>query len=113
MIYVDQVQNHGNKGHWCHMATDGSVDELHSFAQQIGLKREWFQEHRIVRHYDLKPSKRKLAVELGAIEVSSRELIDLCRIDIRPSHKGCSRKELVWRASWRGSCWNSRIATMM
>ena len=36
---------------WCHMATDGSFEELHAFAARLGLRRAWFQRD----HYDLPP----------------------------------------------------------
>lgn len=63
-------------GHrWCHMITDGPDDELHEFAQKIGLKRGWFQGD----HYDLVPSKRTLAVKLGAIEVEGRRIVEILR----------------------------------
>ena len=54
----------------CHMFTD-SVDlgELHEMAASIGMKRSWFQPHRIAPHYDLTPSRRAEAVRLGAVEV--------------------------------------------
>jgi len=42
MIYVDDLQDYPS-GRWCHMATDGELDELHVMAAKIGLKRSWFQ----------------------------------------------------------------------
>jgi hypothetical protein len=77
-IYIDSLQRYGT-GLWCHMATDGSLDELHAFAAKIGLKRAWFQDHARVPHYDLRPGKRLLAVKAGAIQVSSVELAQKCR----------------------------------
>lgn len=63
------------------MASDASRQELHEFAAHIGLKRAWFQEHPWVPHYDLTPSKRKLAVLHGAKEVEgAQELARLCRL---------------------------------
>ena len=56
-----QARQCGDK--WCHMwCDDGHEKELHAIAQQIGLKRSWFQEHRYCSHYDLVPSKRTLAL---------------------------------------------------
>lgn len=62
---------------WCHMVSDESEAELHAFAARLGLKRAWAQlrPHASAAHYDLVPAKRSLAVNLGAIEVSSRELV--------------------------------------
>ena len=76
-IYVDTIKRY-DSGEWCHMAVDGTLDELHEFAQRIGLKREWFQDHPVVKHYDLRASKRKLAIEHGAIEVSNCHLVAIC-----------------------------------
>ena len=60
---------------WCHMITDGDEEELHQLAEAIGMKRRWYQGD----HYDLTPSKRKLAVARGAVEIDVRELVDILR----------------------------------
>lgn len=63
------------QGHrWCHMMAD-TEQELLAFAERLGLKREWYQGD----HFDLLPSRRSRAVALGAIEVSSRDLVALRR----------------------------------
>lgn len=79
-IYVDGLRNYyflrgtGIPGLWCHMVTDGYLEELHLFAQKIGIHPRRFQNHPRHPHYDLMPIHRKLAVEHGAIEVNTREL---------------------------------------
>jgi len=79
-VYVDELRDYrsligrGLPGFWCHMVTDGSLDELHEFAGRIGISRRRFQNHPRHPHYDLLPSSRALAVALGAVEVSTREL---------------------------------------
>lgn len=55
----------------CHMYAD-SLEELHAMAKKIGLRREWFQNHPYLKHYDLTPSKRAMAVRFGAIEHNTR-----------------------------------------
>lgn len=62
---------------WSHMVSDVSEEELHAFAAKLGLRREWAQlrPKASAAHYDLIPSKRALAVRLGAIEVTARELV--------------------------------------
>ena len=55
---------------WCHLWTDGDIEELHTFAEKIGCRKSWFQNKKRFPHYDLVPSKRKLAIENGAIELS-------------------------------------------
>ena len=66
------------KGFWkgrpsCHLTTDGPIDDLHAFAQRIGLRRSWFQEHRLMPHYDLTEARRDAALRAGAVYVSGRE----------------------------------------
>jgi len=74
-VYVDELREHDTKLRWkvwCHMTAD-SDEELHEMADKIGMKREWFQpKPPLSNHYDLTPSRRKLAVKHGAIEEHSR-----------------------------------------
>ena len=66
MIFVDKFG---------HMISDVGVDELHSFALKIGLKREWLQDHPRHPHYDLTTTRMiKRAVENGAHLKSPLEL---------------------------------------
>jgi ribonuclease HI len=77
-IYVDDIQ-HYSTGPWCHMATNGTIDELHEFAQnEVGLKSEWFQPHGSLPHYDLRPIQRQKAIKAGAIEVNSFQILIIC-----------------------------------
>lgn len=55
----------------CHLMAD-TVDELHSMAKKIGLKRSWFQLGSRP-HYDLVEKKRDKAVLNGAIELNDRK----------------------------------------
>jgi hypothetical protein len=59
---------------WCHMIAD-SVAELHTMADQLGLRREWFQGD----HYDLVPSKRTQAIRRGAIPLKRRDFVTVLR----------------------------------
>ena len=59
----------------CHLTTDGELDDLHAFAARLGLRREWFQEHRLAPHYDLTGEKRALALALGAVAVPIRDQV--------------------------------------
>ncbi len=58
----------------CHMYAD-TLNELHTMAAKIGLKRSWFQTQSIVMHYDLVPSKRAHAIKLGAIEQDRHQCV--------------------------------------
>jgi hypothetical protein len=75
VILVDPLQHHAHVRFtvkdWCHMAVDGTFEELHAFAAQLGLPRSRFQGD----HYDLTPWIRERAVALGAVEVPTRELL--------------------------------------
>jgi hypothetical protein len=57
--------------HWCHMVSDVDFEELHAFAARLGIPRRGFQGD----HYDLPPHVRTRAVELGAVEVGTGELV--------------------------------------
>lgn len=84
-IYVDELQHWGWKLRGrtvqsCHMFTDSlDLEELHVFAERIGMKRAWFQQSRVSPHYDLTPSRRALAVSLGAIQLGRREACTVWR----------------------------------
>jgi len=57
-----------------HLVSDTSLEELHRFAESLGLWREWFQE-KSIPHYDLTGKVYDLALERGARLVSSREIV--------------------------------------
>ena len=73
-VYVDDPRHPLGRMKMCHMLAD-TVDELHDMAESLGLKLEWFQGD----HYDVSLAKRKLAVSMGAKEVTSRDLVELRR----------------------------------
>jgi hypothetical protein len=53
------------------MVSDVSLDELHTFAATLDIPRRGFHRD----HYDLPDTYREQAVKLGAVEVTSRELL--------------------------------------
>jgi len=56
---------------WCHLVSDESFDELHAFAQWLGVPERAFQGD----HYDIPEELREVAVAEGAREVSSRDVV--------------------------------------
>ena len=56
---------------WCHMVSDASLDELHDFAQGMGIPRRAFQGD----HYDIPEELYDVAVAAGAEPVGARELL--------------------------------------
>jgi hypothetical protein len=73
LILVDPLREYPS-GHWCHMVSDSSLEELHDFARRLGVHRERFQEQGRLPHYDLRPGARGKALALGAEAVGSKEL---------------------------------------
>ncbi len=78
MIYVDTLFNCQPTRRWrwnqaSHLVAD-TVDELHAFAEELGLKRVWFQSTGTIPHYDLTVYKRREAVRQGAKEITMREM---------------------------------------
>lgn len=88
-VYVDNFQRSATvgrvRGRWSHLTAD-APDELHVFAERIGLRREWFQaccKHAAcpVRdgvcahfHYDVVDAKRTEAIAAGAKSIDIREM---------------------------------------
>lgn len=93
MILVDTIRAYKTQlryHHWCHMVSTTSEDELHAFAAKLGLKRSWAQlrPKASAAHYDLVPSKRALAIDLGVRAVGARELV-------RRNYDGLRRRGLL------------------
>ena len=64
----------GNGKASCHLFAD-SLEELHAFAERLGLQRRYYQpEHG--GHYDLTSGKRKIAVLMGAEEITRRQAVE-------------------------------------
>lgn len=84
-VYVDPLEDYGwvmrgKRVASCHMFTDTfDLAELHELASTIGLKRSWFQVHRLAPHYDLTPSRRAAAVAAGALEVDRYQAVHIWR----------------------------------
>jgi hypothetical protein len=57
---------------WCHMVSDTSLEELHAFAAALGVPERGFEGD----HYDIPESHRDAAISAGALEVSSRQLVN-------------------------------------
>ncbi|WP_458762826.1 DUF4031 domain-containing protein [Cupriavidus basilensis] len=64
--------------HWCHLVAD-TLDELHSFARALGLRRAWFQAQASLPHYDVTVETRSIALSRGANVVDRRTLVNVGR----------------------------------
>lgn len=73
-VYVDDMKAAFGRMKMCHMIADSS-EELLQMADRIGVQRKWLQHagtHR--EHFDIAMSKRRLAVNAGAVEVTRLQL---------------------------------------
>lgn len=61
-----------------HICSD-SLIELHAMATKIGVDTKHFQNKEGKSHYDICQRKKKMALVLGAKEVSDKELILMWR----------------------------------
>jgi hypothetical protein len=90
LILVDPLRKYRHAPHgllwWCHMHSDESLAELHSFALAIGMRTEWFQP-KPYAHYDLPLFRRRIALRNGAIEVGAKEALQR-NFDYRLKHGG-------------------------
>lgn len=78
MVYVGSREYKYGRMIMSHMAAD-TLEELHQMAEAIGVKRIHFQNKKDKPHYDVCKQNKKKAVELGAIEVNDRQIIELYR----------------------------------
>lgn len=70
-ILVDQPIWPWRGRRWAHLVSDESYDELHAFAERLGVPRRGFQGD----HYDIPADYRERAIELGAEAVDARVLV--------------------------------------
>jgi hypothetical protein len=78
MIYVDAAtwkKSPNGRKSYAHMAAD-SIEELHEFAERIGVKRHFWHASKTAPHYDITTEQHALALQHGALLVSSREVLE-------------------------------------
>ena len=73
-VYVDNARIPFGRMSMCHMLAD-TEDELHAMAFLIGIRRKYFQGD----HYDICLRARGQAIRNGAVEVTSREIVEVRR----------------------------------
>lgn len=79
-VYVDDAMIPAKLGRWpakwSHLTAD-SDEELHAFAERLGLRRDWFQVNTLGRieanHYDVTMAVRGKAILAGAVAETMRE----------------------------------------
>lgn len=76
MVYIGKNEYRYGRMKMSHMAAE-TLEELHEMAQKIGVSKRHFQNKFGKPHYDICQKMKKKAIELGAMEVSDKELIKL------------------------------------
>ncbi len=71
MVLIDRPLWHKDGERWSHLISNSSLDELHSFAQTLGVPRHAFQED----HYDIPERLLSKALAQGAALVDPRDLL--------------------------------------
>ena len=69
-VYIDDYNAQFRGMTMCHMIAD-TMDELYAMADRIGLKRQYCHDG---THFDVCLSRKKLALQYGAIEVTTQQL---------------------------------------
>ncbi|MEU8658903.1 DUF4031 domain-containing protein [Actinoplanes philippinensis] len=84
MILVDEPRWPGRGHLWSHLVSDVSYDELHAFAEMLGVPRRGFDRD----HYDIPEARFRSALWLGATLLPSRDLTARLRASglRRPKH---------------------------
>jgi hypothetical protein len=84
-VYLDDWRQRATIGtrddRWSHLLADDE-HELHALAEQLGIPRRGFQQHRrsaALNHYDLPESYRQAAIDLGAVPITWRQMARLTR----------------------------------
>ena len=77
-VYLDTSRLRFGRMIMCHMIAD-TEDELHSMAEKIGMRREWYQADASTPHYDVSLSRKALAIQAGAVVLERREFVAVIR----------------------------------
>jgi hypothetical protein len=72
-VYIDLPIWPGHDRLWSHLISDQSYEELHAFAESIGIPRRAFERD----HYDVMSDRYDAALAAGAQPVNSREIVRL------------------------------------
>lgn len=78
--YVDlpEFKKPNGRKWYAHMTAD-SLEELHQFAAQIGVKKHFFHRGSKYPHYDINEDQWIAAKYAGAICISSKELVKVAK----------------------------------
>jgi hypothetical protein len=70
-VYIDPPTWPGHGRFWSHLVSDTSYAELHAFAARLGAPARAFERD----HYDIPSHRYAEAVRLGAVETTSKDIV--------------------------------------
>lgn len=76
-VYVDMAiwkKSANGRKSYAHLIAD-THEELHAFAVRIGIKPHFFHKSAKWKHYDITEEQRVVAINAGAVAVTSKELV--------------------------------------
>ena len=77
MTYIDNFNAPYRNMIMCHMVAD-TTEELLLMATKLGINHKYIQSKGTYQeHFDICLTKKKLAISLGAKEITSRELVKI------------------------------------
>jgi hypothetical protein len=87
-VYVDDAVTLWRGQRWAHLMAD-TLDELHAFAERLGLRRDRFQDKTSGAHYDVPAPLREEALRLGAVAISRhRDRVQMRAVIARAKAQG-------------------------
>ena len=81
-VYIDDAVTLWRGQRWAHLMAD-TLDELHAFAEALGIPRRAFQDKTSGAHYDVPAPLREQALALGATPISRHHDREQVRAVIR------------------------------
>ena len=74
-VLIDQPRWPAHDTLWSHLVSDFSLDELHAFAERVGIPRRAFD----LDHYDVPEGRYDDMIAAGAEPVTIRQLVERLR----------------------------------
>ncbi len=93
-VYVDDAVHLWRGRRWAHLLAD-TLEELHRFADALGLPRRAFQDKSSGAHYDIDAALRERALALGAVAISRHTDRERVRAIIRNAKRQWSGAALA------------------
>ena len=86
-VYVDRAKVPFKGKEWCHLMAD-TLEELHHFANMLGIDSRLFHRSASYPHYDITLQMRVIAIAHGAID-ADRKTIIACGKRLKVELKQC------------------------